>query len=51
MTTKMSEMFDSVLKGAQSLPVIAFVQLTFYRVNSYFVVRRQHGSSRLASSE
>ena len=25
--------------------------MTFYRVNSYFVVRREHGASRLVSSE
>ncbi|XP_034689192.1 uncharacterized protein LOC117917075 [Vitis riparia] len=51
MTTNMSEMFNSVLKGARSFPITAFVQLTFYRVNSYFVVRREHGVSRLASGE
>ncbi|KAL6323216.1 hypothetical protein AAG906_029223 [Vitis piasezkii] len=29
-------------------PITTFVQLTFYRVNSYFAVRRKHGASRLA---
>ena len=47
----MSEVFNSVLKGAQSFPITAFVQLTLYRVNSYFAVRREHGASRLASGE
>ncbi|RVX16716.1 Serine/threonine-protein phosphatase 7 long form-like [Vitis vinifera] len=47
----MSEVFNSVLKGARSFPITAFVQLTFYRVNSYFVVRRKHGASRLALGE
>ncbi|RVX08331.1 hypothetical protein CK203_017615 [Vitis vinifera] len=51
MTTNMSEVFNSVLKGARSFPITAFVQLTFYRVNSYFAVRREHGASRLASGE
>ncbi len=47
----MSEVFNSVLKGARSFPITAFVQLTFYRVNSYFAVRREHGASRLTSGE
>ncbi|RVW58989.1 Serine/threonine-protein phosphatase 7 long form-like [Vitis vinifera] len=48
MTTNMSEVFNSVLKRARSFPITAFVQLTFYRVNNYFAVRREHGASRLA---
>ena len=51
MTTNMSEVFNGVLKGAHNLPTTALVQLTFYRVNSYFTVRREHGASRLASGE
>ncbi|RVW52910.1 hypothetical protein CK203_110637 [Vitis vinifera] len=51
MTTNMSEVFNSVLKGARSFLITAFVQLTFYRVNSYFAVRREHSASRLASGE
>ncbi|RVW43332.1 hypothetical protein CK203_070261 [Vitis vinifera] len=51
MTTNMSEVFNGVLKGARTLPITALVQLTFYRVNSYFTVRREHGASRLASGE
>ena len=47
MTTNMSEVFNSVLKGAQSLPVTALVQLTFFRLNSYFVARREQGFNRL----
>ena len=31
--------------------ITAFFQLTFYRVNSYFVVRIEHGASRLALGE
>ena len=41
MTTSMSEVFNSVLKGARNLPIIALVQLTFFRLNSYFVARRE----------
>ena len=51
MTTNMSEVFNSVLKGARSLPVTALVQLTFFRLNSYFVARRELGANRLASDE
>ena len=51
MTTNMSEVFNSVLKGARSLPITALVQLTFSRLNSYFVARREQGAARLASDE
>ena len=51
MTTNMSKVFNNVLKGARSLPIIALVQLTFFRLNSYFVARREQGSNRLASDE
>ncbi|KAL6313700.1 hypothetical protein AAG906_010118 [Vitis piasezkii] len=51
MTTNMSEVFNSVLKGARSLPITALVQLTFFQLNSYFVVRREQGANRLASNE
>ena len=47
----MSKVYNSMLKGAQSFPITAFVQLTFYLVNSYFAVRREHGASRLTSGE
>ena len=48
MTTNMSKVFNSVLKRARNLPIIAFIQLIFYQVNSYFVVKREHGASWLA---
>ena len=51
MTTNMLEVFNSVLKGARSLPLIALVQLTFFHLNSYFVARRELGANRLASDE
>lgn len=43
LTTNMSEIFNSVLKGARYLPITACVQLTFYRVVHYFNVRRSLG--------
>ena len=51
MATNMSEVFNSVLKGARSLPFTTLVQLTFFRLNSYFVARKEQGANRLASDE
>ena len=51
MTTNMSEVFNSVLKGARSLPLTTLVQLTFSLLNNYFVARREQGADRLASDE
>ena len=51
MTTNIYEVFNSVLKGARSLPVTALIQLTFFRLNSYFVARRELGTNRLAYAE
>ena len=48
MTTNMSEVFNSVLKGTRSLPVTTLVQLTFFMLNSYFVARRKQGYNKLA---
>ena len=47
----MYDIFNSVLKGAQSLPLTALVQLTFFRLNSYFVARWEQGYNRLTSDE
>ena len=47
----MFEVFNSVFKGARSLPVTALVQLTFFRLNRYFVVRKEQSYNRLASNE
>ena len=51
MTTNISEVFNSALKRARSLPVTALVQLTFFCLNGYFVARRELGAIRLASNE
>ena len=47
----MSEFFNSVPKGAWSLPIIALFQLTFFRLNSYFVARREQSYNKLTSDE
>ena len=51
LTTSMSVVFNIVLKGAHSLPVTTLVQLTFLRLNSYFVARREQSANRLTSDE
>ena len=51
MTTNMSEVFHSILKGARRLPFTALVQLTFFLLNSYFVARKEQGANRLPSDE
>ena len=51
MTTNMSEVFNNVLKGTRNLPITTLVQLTFFRLNSYFVARREQLANRLTSNE
>ena len=51
MTTNMYEVFSNVLKGARSLPITTLVQLTFFRLNSYFVTRGKQGYNILTSDE
>ena len=51
MITNTSKVFNSVLKGAHSLPITALVQLTFFRLNGYFVARREQGANRLTLDE
>jgi len=51
LTTNLSEIFNSVLKGAHFLPITACVQLTFYRLVHYFEVRRPLGSSAQANGD
>ena len=47
----MFDFFNSVIKGARNLPITALVQLTFFRLNRYFVARREQGYNILASNE
>ncbi|GAV87375.1 LOW QUALITY PROTEIN: hypothetical protein CFOL_v3_30801, partial [Cephalotus follicularis] len=49
MMTNMIEIFNGVLKGARGLPVTTLVQLSFYRSNSNFVIKRQDGQACMAS--
>ena len=51
MTTNISEVNNSVLKGARSLPLTTLVQLTFFCLNSYFVAIRELGANILAPDE
>nr|KAJ0213933.1 hypothetical protein LSAT_V11C400197080 [Lactuca sativa] len=51
LTTNLSEIFNSVLKGARFLPITACVQLTFYRLVHYFEVRRPLGNSSRANGD
>ena len=37
MTSNMVECFNNVLKGVRSLPVTAFLQYTFFKLNEYFL--------------
>jgi len=37
MTTNLAECMNSVLRGAQSLPISAIVKTTFQKINSWFV--------------
>jgi len=39
MTTNLAECMNSILKGAQSLPIWALIKTTFQRTNSWFVKR------------
>ena len=51
LTTNLSEIFNSVIKGARFLPITACVQLTFYRLVHYFEVRRPLGFSARANGD
>ena len=46
-----SEVFNIILKGARNLPITALVQFTFFRLNSYFVARREQGANKLEFDE
>ena len=39
LTTNLSEVFNSVLRGARNVPITACVQLTFYHLVKYFNTR------------
>jgi hypothetical protein len=37
MTSNMAEIFNSLLKGVQSLPITTITSFTFYKCNKWFV--------------
>ena len=51
MTTNLSECFNGVLKNACFLPVTALVQLTFYRLVTYFEQRRAWAEAAVGRGE
>ena len=51
MTTNLSECFNGVLKNARFLPIIALVQLTFYRRVTYFEQRRTWSEGAIERAE
>ncbi|XVF56380.1 hypothetical protein PTKIN_Ptkin06aG0115800 [Pterospermum kingtungense] len=51
MTTNLSEVFNSVLKGARNLPITACVQLTFYRLVNFFSSSRGFAVEALTKAE
>ena len=51
MTTNISEVFNSLLKGACNLSINALVKFIFFRLNSYFVARRDQSANKLTFYE
>lgn len=45
MTTNLPETLNRVLKGVRALPITAFLAMTFYKLNSYFLHRREDGET------
>ena len=44
-STNLAEVFNFVMKGVRFLPLTTLVEFTFYRVNNYFVKRRECSST------
>ena len=51
MTTNVSECFNGVLKGARSLPIMAMVKYTWFKLNSYFDDRHNKSIAQLNSGQ
>ena len=51
MTTNVSECFNGVLKGARSLPIMAMVKYTWFKLNSYFDDCRNKSIAQLNSGQ
>ena len=45
--TNLAEVFNNVMKGVRFLPITTLVEFTFYRVNDYFVKRRESANAWL----
>ncbi|XP_057530544.1 uncharacterized protein LOC130808979 [Amaranthus tricolor] len=45
--TNLAEVFNYVMKGVRFLPLTTLVEFSFYRVNDYFVQRRERASAWL----
>ena len=43
--TNLAEVFNYAMKGVRFLPLTTLVEFTFYRVNDYFVQRRERASA------
>ena len=43
--TNLAEVFNYVMKGVRFLPLATLVEFTFYRINDYFVKRRETSSA------
>ena len=39
LTTNLSEIFNSILRGARNMPITAYIQMIFYRLVKYFNTR------------
>lgn len=48
MTTNLFEVFNNVLKGAQNVPITAYVWMTFYHIIDYFVLKCKAVAVRLS---
>jgi len=45
MTSSMTNMFNSLLRGCRGLPVTAIASFMFYKLNAWFVAREKHARS------
>jgi hypothetical protein len=51
MTTKISDVFNFILKGIRSLPVSGIMDYTFHKCNEYFISRWEKACNSLANGE
>lgn len=41
------KVFNNILKGSRNVPITAYVQMTFYPDNEYFVLKQKRTAARL----